>query len=100
MEYEMLAEYAHGDLVADIDFSDYTDMPPPAELFANCVNNEETDSPGEVVSSQIDMALDLLAISDALGDREWTEQLRARLAKLARRSVKLQGRAGKKASAD
>lgn len=94
-EYEILAEYAHGDGAQDIDFSDYTDMPPPGELFANCINNEETDSPRQVVRSQIDMALDLLVISSRLGDAEWGEELRRRLHVLGRRAARLQKKAGK-----
>jgi hypothetical protein len=94
-EYEILAEYAHGDGALDIDFSDYSDMLPPGELFANCVSNEETDSPQEVVRSQIDMALDLLVLSSRIGDEEWSSQLRQRLHVLGKRSAKLHKKAGK-----
>jgi hypothetical protein len=90
-EYEILAEYAHGDGASDVDFNEYTDMLPPGDLFANCVSNEETDAPRDVVRAQIDMALDLLVISGSMGDYEWSAQLRQRLAMLGKRSAKLLG---------
>lgn len=94
-EYEILAEFAHGEGALDIQFEDYADMPPAEELYANCVSNEETEAPEDVVRSQIDMALDLLAVSSGIGDGEWSEELRRRLAALGKRAAKLQrGKAG------
>lgn len=94
-EYEILAEYAHGDGASDVDFQDYTDMLPPEELFANCVNNEETETPETVVRGQIDNALDLLVLSARIGDEEWGAQLRTRLQTLGKRAVRLQKKAGR-----
>jgi hypothetical protein len=94
-EFEILAEYAHGDGATDIDFNEYVDARSPEELFANCVSNEETDKPLEVVRRQIDMALDLLVLSRRLGDVEWSEQLQLRLRHLSRRNEKLQNKARK-----
>lgn len=95
-EYEILAEYAHGDGALDIDFDEYTEMLPSEELFANCVSNEEMEEPRDVVRAQIDMALDLLVLSSRIGDEMWSEQLRRRLAVLGRRSAKLlKGKAGR-----
>ena len=42
-EYEILAEYAHGDGAAEIDFLDYVDVHDKEELFDNCVNYEDQD---------------------------------------------------------
>lgn len=88
-EYEILAEYACGDGETDVDFDEYADMPPPEELFANCVSNQETDRPRLIVRTQIDMALDLLALCSASGDEVWAEQLRRRLGVLCKRLVKI-----------
>lgn len=88
-EYEILAEYAHGDEAADVDFREYADMPEPHELYAICVSNEETEAPQDIVRVQIDIALDLLALSAAMEDEAWGEQLRRRLGVLGRRSSKL-----------
>lgn len=93
-EYELLAEYAHNDGALDIDYEDYTDRMPPEELFANCVNNEETEAPQAVVRGQIDNALDLLVISARIGDAEWSGQLRRRLQILGQRASRLQKKAG------
>ncbi|WP_438444590.1 hypothetical protein [Gorillibacterium sp. sgz5001074] len=94
-EYEILAEYAHGDGALDVDFEDYTEMLPPDLLYANCVSNEETESPQDVVRGQIDNALDLLVLSARTGDAEWSEQLRRRLKILGQRAARLQKKAGR-----
>lgn len=96
LEYEILAEYAHGDGMSDVDFSEYSDLPPVEELFANCVSNDQTGEPLAVVSAQIDMALDLLAVSGNMGDDVWADQLRLRLRALAKRAAKLQRRANER----
>lgn len=87
-EYEILAEYAHGDGATDIDFSEYVDEKDPDTLYANCVNNEEEDGL-HIAQSQIDMALDLLMVSKDLQDEEWQSQLTKRLQALSRRQAKL-----------
>lgn len=87
-EYEILAEYAHGERALDIDFNEYTNMPPPEDLYANCVSNEETEAQQDIIRSQIDMALDLLVLCRMIGDEAWAVQLRRRLAVLARRFVR------------
>jgi len=92
-EYEILAEYAYGDHATDMDFEDYVDTREPGELFANCISNEESETPLEVVRTQIDMALDLLVLSRRMNDEAWTEQLRERLQVLARRQAKLHRKA-------
>jgi len=86
-EYELLAEYAHGDGASEVDFRDYVDQD-REELLANCVNHEDED-PMEIVLNQIDMALDLLAVAKQLGDPEWEEQLKRRLTALNNRRNKL-----------
>jgi hypothetical protein len=90
-EYEILAEYAHGDGAVEVDFSDYVDHKSMDELYENCVNNESED-PEEVVKSQIDMALDLLMVAKLLGDAEWEEQLKKRLQMLSHRRSKLKAK--------
>lgn len=90
-EYEILAEYAHGDGATDVDFSDYVDQKQDSELFENCVNYE-TEGPEEVLQSQIDMSLDLLALANQIGDEEWQEQLKRRLKVLSVRRAKLKSK--------
>jgi len=87
-EYEILAEYAHGDGATEIDFEDYVDLTHTASLYENCVNEEDED-PLTIVRNQIDMALDLLPVAKSIGDTEWEEQLKTRLHVLGQRYRKL-----------
>lgn len=89
-EYEILAEFAHGDGAAEIDFQDYVDRDPRV-LYENCVNNENED-PLDIVISQIDMALDLLAVAKQIGDADWECDLKKRLGVLSARRTKLRQR--------
>ncbi|QHT62711.1 hypothetical protein GXP70_23845 [Paenibacillus lycopersici] len=89
-EYEILAEYAHGDGASEVDFIEYVEQE-DKELFENCVNNENED-PMEVVSSQIDMALDLLCFAKQIGDESWLGELKKRLGVLNQRRNKLKQR--------
>lgn len=86
-EYEILAEYAHGDQAEELDFLDYVDRN-DQELFENCVNHEQED-PLKVVSTQIDMALDLWMVAKQLDDAEWEKQLLERLRVMSRRRDQL-----------
>ncbi|MFH5181284.1 hypothetical protein ACHHV8_00765 [Paenibacillus sp. TAB 01] len=90
-EYEILAEYAHGDGATEVDFQEYVDNRSDAELNENCVNHEDED-PLEVVRSQIDMSLDLLMVAKTIGDVEWEEQLKRRLNILSQRKSKLKNK--------
>jgi hypothetical protein len=90
-EYEILAEYAHGDGAQEVDFQEYVENYDQAELFENCVNNENED-PLEVVRSQIDMALDLLIVAKEIGDAEWEQELKKRLNVLSQRRHKLKNK--------
>jgi hypothetical protein len=90
-EYEILAEYAHGDGASEVDFQEYVDQKSTADLFENCVNTEGED-PLEVVRNQIDTALDLLPVAQQLKDSEWEAQLKKRLHVLSDRRAKLKGR--------
>lgn len=90
-EYEILAEYAHGDGALEVDFLDYVDHKNTADLFENCVNHENED-PMEVVKSQIDMALDLMMLAKSWNDAEWEEQLKNRLKTLSARRSKLKSK--------
>jgi hypothetical protein len=94
-EYEILAEYAHGDGATEVDFLEYVDAKSDKDLFENCVNNEEED-PMDVVRSQIDMGLDLLTVAKTIGDSEWEEQLKRRLRILSKRRNKLLGKRASK----
>ncbi|MFD1178509.1 hypothetical protein ACFQ3W_19720 [Paenibacillus puldeungensis] len=87
-EYEILAEYAHGDGVSEIDFQDFV-MEDDESIFANCVNREDED-PMVIVQSQIDMSLDLLCVAKQIGDEKWEKELKKRLAVMSRRRARLQ----------
>ncbi len=87
-EYEILAEYAHGDGAYEVDFGEYIDMKKSDGLYDNCVNYEG-EEPLEVVCNQIDMALDLLTFSKQIDDAEWAVQLKKRLHVLSQRKNKL-----------
>ncbi|MFC4812418.1 hypothetical protein [Paenibacillus sp. GCM10023250] len=89
-EYEILAEYAHGDGASEVDFVDYVEQEDD-ELFENCVNNENED-PMDVVVNQIDMALDLLSFAKQIGDEGWQGELKKRLGALNQRRNKLRQR--------
>lgn len=87
-EYEILAEYAHGDGVSEIDFQDFV-MEDEESIFGNCVNREDED-PIDIVQSQIDMSLDLLTVAKFIEDTKWEKELKKRLAVMSRRRMKLQ----------
>ncbi|GGG04467.1 hypothetical protein [Paenibacillus abyssi] len=89
-EYEILAEYAHGDGASEVDFHDYVDQE-GGSLLENCVNHEN-EEPMDVVHNQIDMALDLLSFAKQVGDAEWETQLKRRLGVLNQRRNKLNQR--------
>ncbi|MFC5528635.1 hypothetical protein [Cohnella yongneupensis] len=86
-EYEILAEYAHGDGASEVDFHDYVDES-DKDLNENCVNNEDED-PILLVQNQIDMSLDLLSFAKEIDDGEWVQQLKKRLIVLSQRRHKL-----------
>ncbi|SFS48591.1 hypothetical protein [Paenibacillus sp. BC26] len=86
-EYEILAEYAHGDGASEVDFIEYVEQE-EKELFENCVNNENED-PMDVVTNQIDMALDLLSFAKQIADEAWEAELKKRLGVLNQRRNKL-----------
>jgi hypothetical protein len=87
-EYEILAEYAHGDGAPEVNFQEYVEDKNHHKLYENCVNHEDED-PLDVVLNQIDMALDLLTVAKQLQDAEWETQLIKRLGVLSQRRSKL-----------
>ncbi|MEK3785966.1 MULTISPECIES: hypothetical protein [Paenibacillus] len=87
-EYEILAEYAHGDGANEIDFQDYV-LEEEEAIFENCVNTENED-PLEIVKKQIDMSLDLLTIAKQIQDEKWERELKRRLAVMSQRRSRLQ----------
>ncbi|WP_341278931.1 hypothetical protein [Paenibacillus sp. FSL H8-0537] len=89
-EYEILAEYAHGDGAAEVDFQEYVEQEGKA-LRENCVNHESED-PMDVVLSQIDISLDLLSFAKQIDDIAWQGELKKRLAILSSRRNKLKER--------
>jgi hypothetical protein len=97
MEYEILAEYAHGDGAAEIDFEEYVEDRHGDALFENCVSSESED-PLELVRNQIDSSLDLLMAAKALKDEEWEAQLKERLSVLSQRRNKLRNRTSQSAT--
>ena len=86
-EYEILAEYAQTDGLDEIDFNEYVTQD-DMELFENCVNHENED-PLVIVKSQIDSALDMLALAKQWNDTEWEKQLKRRLALMSRRKAQI-----------
>lgn len=90
-EYEILAEYAHGDGAAEVDFQEYVEAKESSKLFENCVNHENED-PMDIVRNQIDMALDLLIVAKQFLDEEWQTQLKKRLEVLSQRRAKLRNK--------
>ncbi|MEK3733887.1 MULTISPECIES: hypothetical protein [Paenibacillus] len=87
-EYEILAEYAHGDGASHVDFQDYV-MEDEDSIFENVVNRESED-PLTVVQNQIDMSLDLLAVAKWMKDEKWQGELKRRLAVMSQRRLRLQ----------
>ena len=90
-EYEILAEYAHGDGTTEVDFQDYV-MEDEEDIFSNVVNRESEDAL-EVVQSQIDISLDLLAVAKWMEDEKWQGELKRRLAVMSQRLLRLQQKA-------
>jgi hypothetical protein len=90
-EYEILAEYAHGDGATDVDFQDYV-MEDEEAIFENVINIESED-PLAIVRNQIDMALDLLAVAKQIEDTKWERELKKRLAVMSKRRHRLQQKA-------
>ena len=90
-EYEILAEYAHGDGAGEVEFAEYVDTGDHRRLYENCVNSEN-EEPIEVVRTQIDMALDLLIVARQLEDENWQDQLKKRLKVLSERKARLKQR--------
>lgn len=88
-EYELLADFAHGDQAPVVDFLDFVEDHKASELFANCVNYDEQD-PFDVVLNQIDMALDLMLVAKQLQDKEWEQQLIKRLGVMSKRRKRLE----------
>lgn len=89
-EYEILAEYAHGDGASEVDFAEYVDGK-DKQLHENCVNHEG-EEPLDIVQCQIDMALDLLSVAKSISDSEWEEQIKKRLQTLSARRSKLKNK--------
>ncbi|MEC0126742.1 MULTISPECIES: hypothetical protein [Paenibacillus] len=87
-EYEILAEYAHGDGASEIDFQDYVTEDEDA-IFENCVNRESEEGM-VIVQRQIDMSLDLLRLAKEMKDEKWESELKRRLAVMSQRRLKIQ----------
>jgi hypothetical protein len=89
-EYEILAEYAHGDGASEVDFVEYVEGKDHL-IFDNCVNHEG-EEPMDIVRCQIDMALDLLTVAKSIADEDWENQLKKRLQILGARQHKLKSK--------
>ncbi|CAH1206851.1 MULTISPECIES: hypothetical protein [Paenibacillus] len=87
-EYEILAEYAHGDGASEIDFQDYVTEDEDA-IFENCISRESEDAL-VIVQRQIDMSLDLLRLAKEMKDEKWESELKRRLAVMSQRRLKIQ----------
>lgn len=90
-EYEILAEYAHGDGTSEVDFQDYV-MEDEDAIFENVVNREN-EGPMDIVQRQIDMALDLLSVAKQIQDEKWERELKKRLTVMSQRRLRLQHKA-------
>ncbi|WP_040950431.1 hypothetical protein [Gorillibacterium massiliense] len=77
-EFEILAEYATGEGIPEVNFSDYIRGKKLEDLFENCSSREQED-PLQLLTSQIDMSLDLLMVAKDMQDRHWERQLYERL---------------------
>ncbi|MNP85625.1 hypothetical protein D3C76_1854400 [compost metagenome] len=53
----------------------------------------ESEDPLAIVQSQIDMALDLLAVAKQIEDAKWERELKKRLAVMSQRRHRLQQKA-------
>lgn len=87
-EYEILAEYAHGDGASEVDFQDFVTEDEDT-IFGNCVN-VESEEPMDIVLSQIDISLDLLSVAKQIQDKKWESDLKKRLAVMSQRRLRLQ----------
>lgn len=88
-EYELLAEYAHEDFAPEVDFRDFVSSETMKQVFENCISIDHGNI-SAVYNSQIDNALDLLAVAKQLEDHEWETTLKHRLRKLSRRLKRLE----------
>ncbi|MBD8498745.1 MULTISPECIES: hypothetical protein [Paenibacillus] len=86
-EYEIVADYAQTDGAEEVDFQEYV-VQDESRIFENCVNHEDED-PLDIVRSQIDVSLDLLALAKQWDDKPWELQLKRRLALMSRRKAQL-----------
>lgn len=88
-EYELLSEYAHEDFAPEVDFRDFVSNETMKKVFENCISIDHGNI-SEVLHSQIDNALDLLAVAKQLEDQDWEKTLKHRLKKLSRRLKRLE----------
>lgn len=88
-EYELLSEYAHEDFAPEVDFRDFVSNETMKQVFENCISIDNGNI-SAVLHSQIDNALDLLAVAKQLEDRDWESTLKHRLKKLSRRLKRLE----------
>ncbi|MFD2671227.1 hypothetical protein [Marinicrinis sediminis] len=87
-EYEILAEYAHADGAQEVDFEDYVPLKDRDQFYENCVNTEK-ESPLDLITNQIDIALDLLSFAKKINDDTWVNQLHHRLKALGKKKTNL-----------
>jgi hypothetical protein len=89
-EFELIAEYAHGDGVHEVDFSEYV-LKDSDLNFENCINEGDEDM-DMLLTNQIDMALDLLSFAKYIQDEEWQAELKERLSTLVGRKTRYRAR--------
>lgn len=83
-EFNILVDYAEGDGVRQINFSDYVDFKNVIQMMENCITVENGDAE-QLYREQIDNALDLYGVAKQMGDREWQKVLEERLKVLSTR---------------
>ncbi|WP_128896141.1 hypothetical protein [Longirhabdus pacifica] len=87
-EFEILAEYAQDDLAIEVDFQQYFHAEKLEHLYDNCVNTE-SDTEQNIVSDQINIALDLLLFAQSIQDKDWEGKLKHRLQVLSNKKASL-----------
>jgi len=83
-DFDILADYAHGDQAHEVYFNDYIEYERLDELFNDCLEID-IQMNGSFLKNQIDHALDLLSVAKKLKDEEWEKDLFHRLRVLSDR---------------
>lgn len=75
--FDLLVDHALGDGAKHVDFREHV-TEPSDDLLSNCISVER-GNPEQLLTEQIDNALDLYGFAKYIGDREWQDMLVKRL---------------------